>query len=282
MSYNNFIPTVWSAKLQRERERDAVAIMLCNRDWEGDIKDVGDTVKINGVIRPTVGQYVKNTTTITPQNLNGASTELKIERADYFAFEVDDVDKRQASGDIMDAQLKEANEAMSDSADDYIYSKYTDVPAANTVDCANLTSATTISKIIDGVTILWDNKVPKKAEISLEASPKFLAKMLMAELITGMPNDNAMRNGYVGRLKDYLGVKVYMSNGVYNDDTYDYCFLRTKAAIAFADQLNKIEAYRPESAFSDAIKGLHLYGAKIVRPKEIVILRASYAAETTI
>jgi hypothetical protein len=280
MSYANFIPTVWSAKLQRERERDAVAIMLCNRDFEGQIKEVGDTVKINGVIRPTVGTYIKNATSITPENLNGASTELKIERADYFAFEVDDVDKKQASGNIMDVQMKEANEAMSDSSDDYIYSKYAD--AGSTITAASLTSVTTISNIITALKTLWTNKVPKNSEISLEVSPSFLAKMLQAELVFSTPNDKLMENGYIGRVKQFLGVKVYMTTGIYNDSTYDYCFMRTKSAIAFADQLDKIEAYRPESSFSDAVKGLHLYGAKVVRPKELVVIKTSYAAETTI
>jgi hypothetical protein len=280
MSYNNFIPTVWSARLQRERERDAVAVMLCNRDWEGDIKNVGDTVKINGVVRPTVAQYVKNSTVITPENLNGASTELKIEKSDYFAFEVDDIDKRQASGNIMDAQMKEANEAMSDSADDYIYTKYVD--AGDTVAATAITSATVISKIVETLTTLWNNKVPKKAEISLEVSPSFLGKMMLADIIYSTNNDKVMENGYVGRLKGYLGIKVYMTTGIYNDGTYDYCFARTKAAIAFADQLNKIEPYRPENSFSDAVKGLHLYGAKVVRPKELVVVKASYGAETAI
>lgn len=280
MSYNNFIPTVWSEKLQRERERDAVAVMLCNRDWEGQIKDVGDTVTINGVIRPTVQQYVKNTTVITPENLNGASTQLKIEKADFFAFEVDDIDKRQAKGNIMDAQMKEANEAMSDSADDYVYTKYVDAGA--TIAATGITSITTISKITAALKTLWDNKVPKKAEISLEVSPSFLEKMLLAEIIYNEQNEKVMENGYVGRLKKYLGIKVYMTTGIYNDGTFDYCMARTKAAIAFADQLEKIEAYRPQSSFSDAVKGLHLYGAKVVRPKELVIIKSSYAAETAI
>lgn len=280
MSYNNFIPTVWSEKLQRERERDAVAISLCNRDWEGDIKNVGDTVKINGVIRPTVAQYTKNSTVITPENLNGAGTELKIERADFFAFEVDDIDKRQASGNIMDVQMKEANEAMSDSSDDYIYSKYTDF--GTEIDATSVSSATIISKITAALTALWNNKVPKKAEISLEVSPNFAAKMLLADILYTTPNDKVMENGFMGRLKNFLGIKVYMTTGIYNDGTFDYCVMRTKAAIAYADQLEKIEAYKPESSFSDAVKGLHLYGAKVVRPKEAVRIKASYAAETAI
>lgn len=280
MSYNNFIPTVWSEKLQRERERDAVAIMLSNRDFEGEISKAGDTVNINGVIRPTVKKYIKNSTAIVPENLTGGQTQLKITETDYFAFEVDDIDKRQAAGNIMDAQMKEANEAMSDSADDFIYSKYVDAGA--TIEATDITSATTISKITSALKTLWNNNVPKSANISLEVSPDFLEKMMLAEIIFSDPNDKLMENGYVGRLKKYLGIKVYMSTGIFNDGTFDYCFMRTPMAITFADQLDNIEAYRPESAFSDAVKGLHLFGAKVTRPKELVIIKASYAAETAI
>jgi len=280
MSYNNFIPTVWSEKLQRERERDAVAIMLSNRDFEGEISKAGDTVNINGVIRPTVKTYVKNSTSIVPENLTGGQTQLKITETDYFAFEVDDIDKRQAAGNIMDAQMKEANEAMSDSADDFIYSKYAD--AGTEIAATDITSATTISKITAALKALWNNNVPKSANISLEVSPDFLEKMMLAEIIFSDPNDKLMENGYVGRLKKYLGIKVYMSTGIFNDGTFDYCFMRTPMAISFADQLDQIEAYRPESAFSDAVKGLHLYGAKVTRPKELVVIKASYAAETAI
>lgn len=279
MSYNNFIPEVWSAKIQRERERVVVAAALCWREFEGDIKDAGDTVKINGVTRPTVGQYSKNSTVITPENLNDASTSLIIDRSDYFAFEIDDIDKKQAKGELMDAQMAEASAAMADSMDDYIYGKYAE--AGTTIDCANITSATILSKITTGLKTLWGNKVPKNEEVFLEVSPGFLEKMLLANIIYSTPNDTILTNGLSGTMKQ-LGLKVYMSNGVYNDATYDYCFMRTRKAIALADQFNKVEPFRPQSSFSDAVKGLHLYGAKVIRPKELVVLKSSYAAETAI
>lgn len=280
MSYNNFIPTVWAEKLQRERERDAVAVMLCNRDYEGEIKESGDTVNINGVTRPTIKKYIKGTTNIVPESLTGAQTQLKITESDYFAFEIDDIDKRQAKGNIMDAQMKESNEAMSDSADNFIYTHYDE--AGTVIDATNISSGTVISKITAALKSLWKNNVPKSAKISLEVSPDFLEKMMLAEIIYSDPNADLMKGGYVGRLKKYLGISVYMSTGIYNDGTHDYCFMRTPMAISFADQLTNIEPYRPESSFSDAVKGLHLFGAKVTRPKELVVIKASYAEETAI
>jgi len=279
MSYNNFIPTVWSEKIQRERERACVAAGLCWKDFEGDIKDVGDTVRINGVSRPTVGKYIKNSTTITPENLDDNSQTLPITESDYFAFEIDDVDKRQGKGNIMSATMQEAAAALAETEDSFIYGLYGG--AKTTIDCANLSSATVISKITAALKTLWGYNVPKGEEIYLEVSPSFLEKLLLADIKLMTPNDGVLKSGFSGVIPS-LGTKVYMSNGVYNDGTYDYCFLRTRKAIAIADQFSKTEAYRPENAFSDAVKGLHLYGAKVMRPKELVVLKASYAAETTI
>jgi len=276
MTYTNFIPTFWSEKIQRENERACVAAQLCNREFEGEINDKGDTVKILGVTRPTVAPYTKGVTTVTPENLTGADTNLVIDTAEYFAFDIDDIDKRQAVGGLMTAQMAEAAAAMAESADDYIYGKY--AGAATTVACTGITSATIYAKIIEGLKTLWSYNVPKNEKISLEVSPAFLEKLLLADINLKTDNTSTVDKGYVGIFSRF-GIDVYMSNGIYNDLTYDYCFLRTKKAIAFAEQINKVEAYRPESAFSDAVKGLHLYGAKVVRPKELVILKASYGAE---
>lgn len=279
MSYNNFIPTVWSEKIQRERERAVVAAGLCWRDFEGDIKDVGDTVRINGVSRPTIGTYTKNSTTINPENLDDNSQTLTITQSDYFAFEIDDIDKRQGKGNIMSATMQEAAAGLAEAEDSFIYRLYGG--AKTTIDCANLTSATAISKLTAALKTLWGYNVPKGEEVFLEVSPSFLEKLLLADIKLMTPNDGLLKSGFSGIIPS-LGMKVYMSNGVYNDGTYDYCFVRTRKAIALADQFSKTEAYRPENAFSDAVKGLHLYGAKVIRPKELVVLKASYAAETTI
>ena len=61
--------------------------------------------------------------------------------------------------------------------------------------------------------------------------------------------------------------------GTWNDGTRDckLAMLRTNKAIAFAGQIDKVEAYRPQDAFSDAIKGLYVFGAKIVRPEQIYL-----------
>ena len=278
--YNNFIPAVWSTKIQTERDRQCVAINLCNRDFEGDIKNVGDTVKINGVKRPTVNQYVKGTTVITPEDLTDQSTNLTIERSDYFAFGIEDIDQAQAAGNLMNAQMQESAAAMAESADSYIYGKYGD--AGTVIDCTGLLSTAVFGKIMAAFETLWGFKVPANETINIEASPQLMGKILLAKIAKGNPNSDTITNGLQGQIDRLLNSKLYLSNGIYNDGTYDYCYVRTSKAIAFADQLSKTEAYRPESGFSDAVKGLHLYGAKVVRPKELIVLKCTYGTETTI
>jgi hypothetical protein len=278
MSYSNFIPTVWSQTILRERERQCVAAKLCWKDFEGEVT-YGNRVKINGVGRPTVSAYVKNSTTITPENLGDQSTFLDVNQQKYFAFEIDDIDKRQAKGNLMAEQMKEAAAAMAEDADNFIYGLYGE--AGNTLQVTNVISTSVLSTITRGMKALWQNNVPATEEVYLEASPSLLEKIILAKIVFGEPNDKTLDNGYQGRLP-LMGLKLYGSNGIYNDGTYDYCFLRTKKAIAYVDQIDKTEAYRPESSFSDAVKGLHVYGAKVVRPKELVVLKLTYGNETGI
>ena len=242
-----------------------------------DIQQAGDTVRINGVGRPTIGTYTKNSTSITPENLQGWSTTLVIDQSKYYAFEIDDIDKRQTKGDIMTAQMSEAAAALAEDMDTHIYTLYGD--AGKQIDASGATSATITGKIMDGVAYLWKQKVPKNEQLCLEASPNLLKKLVLANIVQGQPNADVLMNGYVSQ---YLGCTIYLANGVYNDGSYDYCFLRTKKAIALADNLSKTEAYRPENSFSDAVKGLHLYGAKVIRPKELVVLKFSEGAETAV
>jgi hypothetical protein len=278
MSYNNFIPTVWSKTILRERERQCVAAKLCWKEFEGEVA-YGNRVKINGVGRPTVKEYVKNSTQIVPEDLSDQSTFLDIDQQKYFAFAIDDIDKRQAKGNLMSEQMKEAAAAMAEDADDYIYRLYPH--AGITIDGGTVTSANALSTITRAVKTLWQNNVPANTEIFIEASPNLMEKIVLAKIVLGQPNDETLDKGYQGRLP-LLGTKLYMSNGIYNDGTYDYVFVRTRKAIAYVDQIDKTEAYRPESSFSDAVKGLHVYGAKVIRPNELVVLKLRYGTESQI
>ena len=126
MSITNFIPTIWSETLYAELNKNFVAVNHCNRDFEGDIKSKGSVVNICGVGDITIKDYTANTDMSTPQELSDTLTKLEINRAKFFNFQIDDVNKAQASPKLMEAAMQKAAEAIADEADKYVLSLYSD------------------------------------------------------------------------------------------------------------------------------------------------------------
>ena len=178
------------------------------------------------------------------------------------------------------ALREEAKASLADAADSYVYSLQGD--AGVRIQQQTVTAGNVLSTITSAIKGLYKNKVPKNAQFSLEVSPDFLEKMLLADILYGTPNEDSMKNGFVGRVGKWLNVHVYMTNNLSQQDGQDCIFLRTKRAIAFVDNMSQVEAYRPEDSFEDALKGLHVYGAKVVRPDELAVIQCGYGEETKI
>ena len=255
MSFKNFIPTVWSAQMLRSLKNDNVAARLSDARYRSDAK-YGEEIKINGVGKVAIRDYEKGAP-LTRDRWEDQSTLIKIDQQKYFNFGVDDIDKRQAQGDLMAALREEANLALAEAADTYIYGFYQEAGSVVTQD--SLTSGNVLSTIASAVKALYRHNVPKNAALSLEVSPDFLEKMMLADILYGTPNEDTMKNGFVGRVGKWLNIHVYMTNN-----------------------LGQVEAYRPEDSFEDALKGLHVYGAKVVRPEELAVIKCSYGPETKI
>ena len=279
MALNYFIPTVWSETLYRELDREYVAVKNCSRDFEGDIKNVGDSVKIVGISPITVFDYTKNTNMSAPSALSDTQRTLTIDRAKAFNFQIDDIDRAQATPKLMKEAMRLAASALANEADKYVYSLYQNVAAANTMSFSDVTADDVIDMLLSVRQRLLENDVPGGEDIILEVPPVVASLIVKSKILNGSSNDEALDKGCIGK---FLGFKIYVSNNVVTDTTSETpcykCFARTKQAITFAEQLNEIEAYRPELRFADAVKGLHLYGAKIVHPKELVLLNVTTAA----
>lgn len=274
MSYNNFVPHLWSTAIEQNRERMMVAAQLCNRDYEGDIKELGDKVKINGVSRPTITDYDDVNGLGDFERLQDQSTMLEITESKAFHFYVGDIDKRQSAGNIMDAELTEAAAALAEVMDSYIYSHYKEAGITTTVD--ELTTDNVLSVINETLGKLWKNNVPTTEQVSLEVTPEFLTKLQMAKLLVDTDNSFTLAGGVTHKLKTF-NIDVYMSNNLPKEGTKDICILRTKKAISFAEQLKEVKAYEPQNFFGEAVKGLQVYGAKVIRPDELAVIKiASY------
>lgn len=280
MAVSNFQPEIWAAQLLSSLKKSLVfgGPAIANRNYEGNIANAGDTVRITSISRPTVASYTKDSTTITPETLTDANRSLLIDQSKYFAFEVDDIDMRQSinGGALMDEAADEAAYALADTADQYVAGLYTGVDASNAISTTSVTSAAlAVTGLRDLKQKLDEANVPSAGRYVV-VPPWYHSLLLASDLfarVDASGNSEGLREGMVGRA---FGFNVFVSNNCVNVTGDDYIVQAGyPGAITFAEQIAKVEAYRPESAFSDALKGLHLYGAKLVRPTGIATLTAS-------
>ncbi|MBC2456587.1 phage capsid protein [Clostridium beijerinckii] len=274
MAVTNFIPTIWSARLNEGFKKALVYGNCVNTDYEGEIKGAGSTVKINSVGAVTIDNYDKSKGINKPQELDSSQSTLTIDQAKYFNFQVDDIDKAQANVDLLDAGIKEASYGLANVADQYIANFYTEVKAGNTIGDDTTPIVPTIANaydyLIDLGVILDENSV---SEIDrFVVVPSWFYGLLLKDPRFTKEID-IMRTGFVGNIDN---MAVYKSNNVPNTSGEKYKIIAgQKSAISFAGQVDSVEAYRPESQFSDAVKGLQVYGAKCIKPEGIAVLTAN-------
>lgn len=267
MSYTNFKPTVWSKYIQLELEKKTILAEWCNTKFEGDAKK-NEIVKILGVGTPTIGTYT-GASIGSPETVADEASYLKIDQAKFFNFAIDDVDKAQTQTGLMEALLKNTTRAMAKERDSYVAlqaSLAPNITASTQID----TAAKAKTAIDTGILLLRENDVDMDSEVVIEL-PYFMYLLFRDKLVElKTNNDELIKKGIVGM---YDNCMVRISNNLYDDATDKYAMIRTKDAMAFAGGIDETEAYRPETLFSDAMKGLNTFGAKIVRPKEIYTMK---------
>ena len=282
MSLENFIPEVWSARLLANLSKVQVytAPAVINSDYEGEISGVGDSVRINAIGRVTVSDYSKNTDIAAPVALQDGQTILSINKAKYFNFQIDDIDKAQQKPKVMDSAMAEAAYALRDAADHIVAAQYTDVPAANLIGTdgspkTGYTTANIYEFLVDAGAILDDNNVPSEGRWAI-VPPWFHGYLLKDARFVGYGTQaqiETLQNGRVGRAANF---DIYKSNNVPNTTATKYKIIcGHPVAWTFAQQLLEMNAYRPEKRFADAVKGLHVYGTKVVRPEALAVITAN-------
>jgi hypothetical protein len=282
MAINNFIPTVWSAALLENLRSSLVygQPSVINRDYEGEISAYGDTVKINNIGEVTIGDYTKNTDIGSPEALTDATRTLTINQAKYFNFQVDDVDAAQQNPKVMQGAMSESAYALKKTADTYIASLYTEIAAGNTYGSDGTPKVATDASdayeyLVDLSVILDEADVPEEGRFVV--IPAWYHGLLLKDdrfVNNGTAMGDATRmNGMVGEAAGFMVLK---SNQVPNTAGAKYKVIAGyPGAWSYAEQVNDVEAYRPEKRFADAVKGLHLYGAKVVRPTGLALMTVS-------
>jgi hypothetical protein len=299
VSLQNFIPEIWSTQVLEALPAVLVFASLCNTDYEGDISKMGDTVRISGIGDITVSSYVKDTTIGSPQALADAQTALTISQAKFFNFAIDDVDKAQGNPAVMGAAMRWAAYSLAKQADLFVAGLYTDIPAANSIGSsgspttlaratnANIAAGTTLyDELVVLAQLLTQNNVPNDGDrfVVLPAWGKTLLTQDYRFTAFNTPSaDNTIQTGaltnpggappaggLIGRIEN---MAVYESNNCFHiggtlgtTGSQDVFIAGHKMGWSFAANVKETEAYRPPDKFGDAVKGLYLYGAKVVRP----------------
>lgn len=293
MSIQNFIPTVWAEGMIREMDRAHRFVQDCERKYEGQLKKQGDKVIVPTLMTPdveTVPLPAKGSDRLLkiedPTALSDRGIEIMADKMTYFNFAVADIDRVQANQELMaEAQRQEALKIANE------HDKLVANLAASS-DATKLFTAT--KKVVSGTAgegeinvlylldlaaqKLYENDVPDSETIIATIPPRFhtLIKQKYLELDTD--NSDMMKNGMIGK---YGNIVIRLSNNVNNGGTtsapQDNIMIRTADAIAFVEQLNDVEAYRPQNMIgADAVKGASVYGTKIIRPKKLVVANITY------
>lgn len=289
MAVTTFIPELWNARLLYALDNAHVATNLVNRDYEGEIANQGDTVHINSIGAVNVKDYTKNTNIADPEVLTTSDQTLVIDQAKYFNFQVDDVDRVQAAGNLIDTAMGRAAYSLADISDAFLLKTIANgVASGNKIgaktDLIALTAANVYENIVKLRTKLDKANVPTQGR-SLVVPPEVYALLLNDtthfSLAMDATKNDVVINGLVGRI---AGFDVYMSNncvagadGGSGSDAYFVITAQVPTATTYAEQIIKTEAYRMEKRFADAVKGLHVYGAKVTDGNQIAAMFCSVA-----
>lgn len=300
MSVLAFKPEIWSKVILAALQKNLVfgGSGIVNNDYEGEISGPGNVVHITQFGDPVISSYTPNST-LSYQALNDAGLDLNIDQAFSFAFSVDDVDRRQAAGDMQSYLEERASYRLADNADQYIASLYTGVAADNMVGTAGSPVAPAVysssapadfyQKVLLPLKVqLTEASIPMQgryvvvppwAEALLEQTQAFIAITDMA----GQPSQ-VFQNGMIGRV---AGFDVYVSNNAveynagYNTGGAQGAWIVQAGhpmALTYAEQIVQTEALRLQTTFADGVRGLHVFGAKLVRPDALAV---AYVARPT-
>ena len=264
MAVTHFIQTIWSKKIQDALELKCKLVDNCLRDYEGDCKHA-KTVKILGVGEPTIGAY-DGTKDITIEDMKDVGQELTIDQANYFAFYVDDVDQAQSVPGLKEEYQRKAVHGLAVARDTYVANL---IRSATNATTAGGNTADDIKEAIDNAIVaLRERNFDEEGVIEISPAVYNLFKNNLITLSTNNPE--YIKKGIVGVYDDF---NVVMSNNMAKDSTHVYCCVRGKKAIAFAGQINEVEALRAQNRFKDIVRGLDTFGAKVIDNDRIQVIK---------
>jgi len=280
MSLQNFVPTFWSARLLEHLDKALVFKSLVNTDYEGVIRTAGDSVKINQIGDINIVDYVKNTNMSDPQEVTAAQQTLVIDQQKAFNFQIDDIDKAQTNTTLIDKAMARAAYGIANKIDAFIASFHADagtkIDTEHVVGNASTGEKDPYDTIVD-LGVAMDEKNVGRAGRWIVVPPWFHGMLLKNEAYKSAWQN--YRAGEIDTIPVVNGFSVLVSNNlVAKSGNNTWVMAGTKEAISYAGQVANVEPYRMEKRFADAVKGLYVYGTKVIQPASLIRLNAKKGA----
>jgi hypothetical protein len=279
MAVVNFVPDIWSARILTALSRNSVSAAVVNRDYEGDIKGGGDSVKITNFVDPTIGNYTAHTD-ITVEDIDDATQSLLINQQKYFAFELDDLERAQSvnGGAVMAEATKRAAYGLKNTLDSFLLTTLAAgasaaAPDHQVAEATISTPADAYVALVNWGVLLDQADVPEEDRYAV-ISPAFHGLLLKDDRFVKAGDDISAATRLNGRVGEAAGFSIHKSNnlpagpgvGAGTSMIAGY-----RGACTLAEQIVSVEAARMEKRFADMVKGLHVYGAKVTRPTGLVV-----------
>jgi hypothetical protein len=288
VAINNFIPTVWAGGIMRELERNQTWTQagVVNRDYEGQIRQKGDTVQINQLGDVSIFDYVKNTDLPDPEVLDDSMKTMVIDQQKAFHFYVDDIDQVQSSEPLIGEATRKAGRGLNEVAGSFVGNLALGADTQNVLGSAS-SPITTIDKqnvydfLVEMAKRLNDAGVPKEGRW-LQAPSWLESIMLTAKILSDVDPQGVIRNANIGKVATFniISAPVVPTATDATAGDSDVIVAGHAMGISFAEQIVDTKAYEPEKRFGDAVKGLHVYGGKLIRPEALSIAYAKGSSGT--
>lgn len=293
----NFIPEIWSGKLQVKFYKSTVLGEITNNDWEGEIKDQGDKVNIRTIPTITISDYTKGMSLASQVPVSTPIT-LTIDYGKYFNVIVDDIDAAQSDVKLMDMFTNDAAQQMKIGIDSLVLTQLATGGASTTSLAAagnkgayagaisgdgssaginlgttaapiTLTKSNVLDTILNMGQALDEQNVPEDGRWLV--IPAFAAAFiknsdLKQAYLTG-DSVSPLRNGKIGMIDRFT---IYTSNNLYTASAKTTLLAGTRDAVSFASQIANVETLRSTTTFGNIMRGVNVFGFKVVKPEALV------------
>jgi N4-gp56 family major capsid protein len=277
MAITQMLPSVWSARILGKLEKALVYAQpgVVRRDFEGEIRSDGDRVHFHSFADLTIGTYVKDSTTLSYENLTDSRVTLLVDQAKYFAFRVDDINAAQMRPKIIDAAADRASYQLAQVADAYVASLYTGASTSapdNVIETTQATAANVYGKFVGLAQRMDEGNLPAEGRYAI-IPPWVLALLRQDNTFVTQAQPAVVLNGSVGMV---AGISLLVSNNVPTTGSapvVSHVMAGVENAIGYAEQIVNVEGLRLEGSFADGVRGLHLYGSKVLQPELLYALQ---------